>query len=72
MRVEDRWQFAVAIGRDLVQAMLIDSSASTEVAKREVAHELAMTFGVALVGSWTISNRAGWWRATLWPIPQAD
>jgi hypothetical protein len=70
-----RWQFGIQFGRSstLVQATLIGPDLSPEEAQKRVIDELTMTLGVGLIGTWgTLSNREGWWRATLWLIPQPD
>jgi hypothetical protein len=52
--------------------MLIDADLSVDRAQRDVLRELAMSYGVRVVGSWGPSNRSGSWRANLWPITQPD
>jgi hypothetical protein len=52
--------------------MLIDADLSVDRAQRDVLRELAMSYGVKVVGSWGPSNRSGFWRANLWPITQPD
>jgi hypothetical protein len=72
-RRDGRWQFGIAMTRrNFVQAMLIDADLSVDRAQRDVLRELAMSYGVRVVGSWGPSNRSGSWRANLWPITQPD
>ena len=52
--------------------MLMDANLSVDRAQRDVLRELAMSYGVKVVGSWRPSNRPESWRANLWPITQPD